>query len=116
LSRAYGELEYHRALPTKRHCPAPFTFAIKNTGNAKAYPYIFIKDTVGPNPWANIASLTYDPPNLPDTHWLYPGETWTVTVAPVAGVQCGGSAYHVFLGVDNAQGTSQTMTFTDTIQ
>ena len=96
---------------------APFSFAIKNTGNATAYASIDnTKDTVGPHPWANITSVVYDPPKPPVADWLYAGETWTVTIAPVAGVQCGGTVYHIYVYINNAQGTSRTLTFTDTIQ
>ncbi|HEU5348442.1 MAG TPA: hypothetical protein VFU63_07495 [Ktedonobacterales bacterium] len=53
-------------------------------------------------------------PQWPDTHWLYPGETWTLTVVPRADVRCDGTIYHLYVYINNAQGTSSTITFTDT--
>ncbi len=109
-----GTLNMTQACPASGSAPAPFTFAIKNTGNYQAYPYIdTTKETVGATPWADVSSTTSDSPKA-DMHWLYPGETWTITVAPIAGVLCGGTTYHASLYADTAQGTTQSWTFTIT--
>ena len=111
-----GSLNMTQACPVSGVAPDPFTFAIKNTGNFKAYPYFDTsKDTVSASMWATIPSITADP-NAPDTHWLYPDETWIVTVVPRAGVLCDGTGYRVFIYSNNAQGTTQTMILTDTFQ
>jgi hypothetical protein len=113
-----GNVTMTQPCPTGGSAPPPFTFAIKNTGNATAYVSVDnSKDRVGVQPWAGW-SVTYDPPNPPVTTWLYAGGTWTVAISPQAGVQCG-AAYHTYLYINNTQGTSvttTTMTFTDTFQ
>ncbi|HEX9413180.1 MAG TPA: hypothetical protein VF916_06730, partial [Ktedonobacterales bacterium] len=112
-----GILNLTQPCPASGSAPPTFTFAIQNTGNATAYPSIDTsKDNIGINPWADIPSVTLDPPNPAVSTWLYPGETWTVTVAPRAGVHCDGTVYHVYVYINNAQGTSETMTFTDTFR
>jgi hypothetical protein len=101
--------------PTGGATPAPFIFALKNTGNGTAYLSIDnTKENIGINPWASVA-VTYNPSNLPVPTWLYAGETWTVTIAPSHLVQCGMS-YHIYVYINNTQGDSSTMTFTDTFQ
>lgn len=109
-----GSLNVTQPCPTSGSAPAPFTFAIKNTGSATAYPSVdTLKDKIGGSPWADISSII-DDPQEPVASWLYAGETWTVTVAPRAGVLCGGTAYHVYIYINNADGSSVTMTITDT--
>jgi hypothetical protein len=108
-----GSLNITQVCPTNGATPPPFTFAIKNMGNGIAYPSVDnSKDAIGANPWADF-SITYDPPNPAVTTWLYPNETWTVTIAPSSKVQCGGT-YHIYAYINNTQGVSSTMTFTDT--
>jgi hypothetical protein len=110
-----GILNLTQPCPASGSAPPTFTFAIQNTGNATAYPSIDTsKDNIGINPWADVPSVTPDPPNPAVSTWLFAGETWTVTVAPRAGVHCDGTVYHVYVYINNAQGTSETMTFTDT--
>jgi hypothetical protein len=108
-----GQLANTESCPASGTAPAPFTFAIQNTGNAIAYPSIDIKDNVGPNYWAN-SSVVLNPPNPPVQTWLYPGETWTITVSPRAGVQCNGTVYHVYININDQRAPSVTMTLTDT--
>ena len=99
--------------PTGGTAPSPFTFAIKNTGNGTAYPSIgFGNDYIKLTPWASL-SVTYNPSNPPVSTWLFAGETWTVTVTPVSIVKCG-QVYHIYVYINNTQGESSTMTFTDT--
>ena len=108
-----GSLSITQPCPASGSAPAPFIFAIKNTGNAKAYPSIDVfKERIGADGWAAY-SATSDRQNA-DLHWLYAGETWTVTVAPRAGVLCGGTIYHVYIYITNADGSNVTMTMTDT--
>lgn len=110
-----GSLNLTEACPASGSAPAPFTFAIKNTGNYKAYPSIDVfSDRIGLKYWASISSVKISPQE-PDDHWLYAGETWTVTIAPTSYDQCG-ATYHVYIDTSNAQGTDQTITISDTIQ
>jgi hypothetical protein len=104
-----------QACPASGVAPDPFTFAIKNTGNGIAYPSIDnLKDTIGPNPWADIQKV--EDPAEPVSSWLYPGETWKVTISPHAGVRCDGTVYHIYVYITDTQGAQSTMTFTDTFQ
>jgi hypothetical protein len=99
--------------PASGAAPAPFTFAIKNIGNAIAVPVVDnTKETIGINPWAT-GQITADPQE-PVSSWLYAGQTWTVTITPRVGVSCGGAVYHIYVDINNTQGTSQTLTFTVT--
>ena len=110
-----GSLNLTEACPASGSAPAPFTFAFKNTGNYKAYSVVdYFKDTIGIHYWATVSSITISPQE-PDTHWLYAGETWTVTIAPTSYDQCG-ATYHIYIETSTAQGTNQTITITDTIQ
>ena len=110
-----GSLNLTEACPASGSAPAPFTFAFKNTGNYKAYSVVdYFKDTIGLHNWANVSSIKINPQE-PDTHWLYAGETWTVTIAPTSYDQCG-ATYHIYIETSTAQGTDQTITITDTIQ
>lgn len=110
-----GSLSMTQACPASGVTPDPYTFAIKNTGNGIAYPTIdTLKDTIGPNPWAD-AQIAEDPTE-PVPTWLYPGETWTVTISPHAGVRCDGMVYHTYVYINNTQGVQSTMTFTDVFQ
>jgi hypothetical protein len=110
---ASGSLNVTQPCPASGAAPDPFTFAIKNTGNYKAYPYVVVPETgPGGNYWADVQYVA--DPQAPDSHWLYPGETWTFTASPVAGLSCGGASYSFELRVNNAQGTTSSMTFTDT--
>lgn len=110
---ASGRLNITEACPASGAAPAPFTFAIKNIGNGIAYPSVdTLKDTVGPNPWASVQIV--EDPVEPVGSWLYPGETWTVTVSPRVGVRCDGTVYHTYVYITDTQGADSTMTFTDT--
>lgn len=110
-----GSLNLTEACPASGSAPAPFTFAFKNTGNYKAYSVVdYFKDTIGLHNWATVSSIKISPQE-PDTHWLYAGETWTVTIAPTIYDQCG-ATYHVYIEITNAQGTEPTITITDTIK
>lgn len=109
-----GSLTMTQPCPASGAAPAPFTFAFKNTGNYKAYPSIDTgKDDIGLHHWADIQSVTSDSPSA-DLHWLYPGETWTVVIAPSSLVSCDGPIYHTYVYISNAQGTQETITITDT--
>lgn len=109
-----GSLSMTEACPASGSAPAPFTFAIKNTGNYKNSPSVDnTKDEIGLHLWADVTSFTIDPQE-PDTHWLYPGETWTFTLAPSPYVRCDGTVYHIYVFVSNIQGTTQAITITDT--
>jgi hypothetical protein len=108
-----GSLTNTAACPPSGVAPEPFTFAITNTGNYFAVPTIDnTKDTVGIKPWAN-GQVVADPQE-PVSSWLYPGETWTVTISPIAGVLCNGTVYHIYVNIHNADGTNKTITITDT--
>lgn len=108
-----GSLNMTQPCPASGTAPAPYTFAIKNTGNYFAYPYTVVPETgPGGRYWTNTV-YAEDPPE-PISTWLYPGETWTFTISPVAGLNCGGAVYSFDLRITNAQGTEITMTFTDT--
>lgn len=110
-----GSLNLTEACPASGSAPAPFTFAFKNTGNFKAYSVVdYFKDTIGLHNWATVSSIKISPQE-PDTHWLYAGETWTVTIAPTSYDQCG-ATYHIYIETSTAQGTNQTITITDTIK
>jgi hypothetical protein len=105
-----GSTSMPQPCPAASATPAQFTFAIKNIGNYTAYPYVDVyQDYVGAATWASISSIVEDPPNAVST-WIYSGQTWTVTVQPHAGVQCGGAVYHVYIRINNAQGTSDLIT------
>lgn len=108
-----GSLNITQPCPASGSAPAPFTFAIKNTGNYFAVPYVVVPETgPGLHYWTDtqyVADL-----QEPVSTWLYPGETWTFTISPVAGLSCGGASYTFELQVNNAQGTTTSMTFTDT--
>lgn len=108
-----GALNNKEACPASGVAPAPFTFTIQNTGDAIAYPDIYTHDDIVANLWANV-SYVFNPPNPAVTTWLYPGETWTVTVSPRAGVKCDGTVYHIYLDIGDARKTYQTTTFTYT--
>jgi hypothetical protein len=110
-----GSLSNSAACPPSGVAPAPTTFAVQNTGDAIAYSTIDIEGTVGPNYWAN-ASTVYNPPNPPVTSWLYPGETWTVTISPRAGVLCDGTVYHVYFDSNDSRKPTQTITLTYTFR
>lgn len=113
-----GQLNNPTACPGTA-APAPFTFAIKNTGNGNAYPYLYITDKVytGTKDWAAVTNVVDDPPNPQVTDWLYPGETWTVTVTPQPGETCDGTTpYRVFIGVNNSGGPATTITLTYTFK
>jgi hypothetical protein len=111
---ASGTQTNMEACPASGVAPASFTVAIQNTGNGIAYPSVdTTKDFVGPKYWANT-SMVEDPSNEPVSTWLYPGETWTITVSPIAGVLCDGTIYHVYIYINNSGGPSDTMTITDT--
>jgi len=110
-----GSLNLTEACPASGSAPAPFTFAFKNTGNYKAYSVVdYFKDRIGLHDWATVSSITISPQE-PDTHWLYAGETWTVTIAPTTYDQCG-ATYHIYIETSTAQGTDQTITISDTIK
>lgn len=112
-----GTLNVTEACRASGVAPAPFTFAIKNTGTAIGYTSIdTTKDWVGGHYWADISSVTFDPPDPAVTTWLYPGETWTVTIAPHAGVLCDGTVYHVYIYINDSRAPSATMTITDTFK
>lgn len=109
-----GQLNNLEACPASGVAPAPITFAVQNTGDAIAYSTVDnTKDTIGPKYWANLP-IDYNPPNPPVGDWMYPGETWTVTVSPLAGVLCNGTVYHIYLYINDQRKPSQTMTFTYT--
>ena len=63
-------------------------------------------DTIGGNSWATIQSVFDTVEPRPD--WLYPGQTLTVTVSPVAGVSCDGTAYRVRVDYTDPNGTQAT--------
>lgn len=108
-----GSQNITQACPASGVAPDPFTFVIKNTGNYFAVPYVVVPETgVGGRYWADTQYA--EDPQEPVSTWLYPGETWTFTISPTAGLNCGGATYTFELQVNNAQGTSTSMTFTDT--
>jgi len=109
-----GTFNVVEACPASGVAPNSFTFAIKNIGNGIAYPSMKpLNELVGFNSWATV-QVVQDPPDEPVSSWLYPGETMTVTISPVAGVRCNGTVYHVYLEILDTQGKSTMMTFTDT--
>lgn len=110
-----GALNNTEPCPASGVAPAPFTFTIQNTGDAIAYPNIYTHDEIVANFWAN-ESYVYNPPNPAVASWLYPGETWTVTVSPRAGVLCDGTVYHIYLDITDPRKVYQTMTFTYTFR
>ncbi len=108
-----GSLNMTEACPASGVAPAPYTFAIKNTGNYFAVPYAVVPETgLGGRYWTDTQYV--EDPQEPVSTWLYPGETWTFTISPTAGLNCGGASYSFELQINNAQGTSTSMTFTDT--
>jgi hypothetical protein len=108
-----GSQNVTQACPASGVAPDPYTFAIKNTGNYFAVPYVVVPETgLGGRYWADTQYV--EDPQEPVSTWLYPGETWTFTISPTAGLHCGGATYTFELRVNNAQGTSTSMTFTDT--
>lgn len=113
-----GSLTNAEACPASGTAPAPFTFAIMNIGTAIGWTNISIKDRISEtnlNLWANVASASYNPPQNPAiTTGLTPNETETVTIAPLAGVLCDGTVYHMYLQINDQRMPSQTMTFTYT--
>lgn len=113
-----GSLTNSEACPASGVAPTPFTFAIENNGNAIAVPDITTQDDTSPyqpSLWADIGAVPSNAPSSPGSPlWLYPGETWTVTVSPKAGVLCDGTVYHVNVSITDARKPAQTMTFTYT--
>lgn len=108
-----GSLNITQPCPASGTAPGSFTFAIKNTGNYFAVPYVVIPQTApGGRYWTNIQYVADLQESV--STWLYPGETWTYTVSPVSGLNCGGASYSFDLQINNAQGTTSSMTFTDT--
>lgn len=109
-----GSMNMTQPCPASGNAPAPYTFAITNTGN---YPAVFMGivafDTVGSTPWATL-QVVLDPTE-PRSDWLYPGQTSTVTVSPVVGVSCGGTVYHIRVYSTDPDGTQETMILSDTI-
>ncbi len=114
-----GSMNITQPCPAPGTAPAPFTFAIKNTGN---YPATFLGvvpfDTVGSQQWATFQGVFN--PTKPREDYLYPGQIFTITVSPVAGVSCGGTAYHTrvyyTLPDKTPEDPQETMIFTDTFQ
>lgn len=108
-----GSLNMTQPCPASGTAPNPYTFAIENTGN---YPAIFLWivpiDGVGNTQWADLQFV--DNPTEPRSDWLYPGQTLTITVSPVAGVSCGGTAYRIRVASTDPDGTQVTMIQTDT--
>ncbi len=93
--------------------PDPFTFAITNTGNYQAGQAIYETQYLGANGYWAGTSVTVDPPG-PVPTLMYPGQIWTITVSPHAGISCTGIPYYVYIQINNAQGTTTTLTFTYT--
>lgn len=112
-----GSLTNSEACPASGTAPAPFTFAIENTGNAIGWTDVYTKDEISAtnlNLWANV-STSFNPPQNPAiTTGLTPNETETVTVFPRAGVLCDGTVYHMYLHINDQREPEQTMTFTYT--
>lgn len=92
--------------------PAPFTFAVKNIGNSKASATVYTTQYVGSHDWANT-TISRSPQGS-DPALIYPGQTWTVTVSPLAGVSCDGTAYVTWMQINNAQGTVDYIGINDT--
>lgn len=113
-----GSLTNVAACPASGTAPAPFTFAVMNTGTAIGWTNMSIKDRISEtnlNLWATVVSASFDPPQNPAiTTGLTPNETETVTIAPLAGVLCDGTVYHMYLQISDQRMPSQTMTFTYT--
>jgi hypothetical protein len=110
---ASGSMTGTEACPADGSAPAPFTIAITNTGNSPAGPAPYENQTIGPTkPWANT-SVSVNPPGAVPT-LIYPGQVWTYTISPQVGVSCTGTPYYFYIDINNAQGTSSTLTFTYT--
>jgi len=105
-----GSLNITQPCPVGGAAPAPFTFALTNTGNY--YAVIGIRDMPGPIEWFNF-QLVKNPP-VADNGALYPGQTWTVTISPHADVLCDGTVYHVTALVRYPDGTDHDIVFSDT--
>lgn len=110
-----GNLNTTEACPASGVAPTPYTIAFKNMGNGIATLEMDTsKERVGANYWANI-QVTRDPEGV-NPNLFYPGQTWTITIVPQAGVLCDGTVYHAYVLITDTQGKQTTMTFTDVFQ
>jgi hypothetical protein len=108
-----GSLNMTQPCPASGTAPTPYTFTIENIGNYRAvFMWIVPLDGVGNTQWATL-QFDYDPTE-PRTDWLYPGQTLTITVSPVAGVSCGGTVYRVKVDYTDPDGAQEIMIQTDT--
>lgn len=110
-----GTLTNSAACPPSGTSPAPFTFAIENTGTTWTAPsaYFDLSENIGLSNWATGSMVVTNAPAGGVGTWLYPNETWTYTISPSVNVTCG-KTYHFYIGINDVQG-SWTMTFTDAI-
>jgi hypothetical protein len=106
-----GNLNMTQPCPASGTAPQPFTFAIKNIGNAAAWPSGNGPSQNGPpDPWIKGPDWTVVPPNPQNPTAISPGQTWTYTITPVVGVHCA-ATYHYFEYVNTPQGTKDTFDF-----
>jgi len=111
---ASGSLTVTQTCPTGGATPPPVIVAIKNIGNGIAYPFFETNGWVAGGVWAS-SSTAYDPANPAVTTWIYPNETWTISILPSPLVQCG-STYYFYIHINSTQGVESTMTVADTFK
>jgi hypothetical protein len=89
----------------------PYTVLVKNTGNARAYPYMASVEKAPNNtPWADSQD------NLVGVTWIGPGQVMRISMTPQAWVGCTPATYHLDLYYNTIQGNQEEIVLTDTIE